>query len=53
MHRDDSLPSFQSAVEIPLRIQDLVRRLTAKAKDDRFPSAEVLLAELNAILNEI
>ena len=53
MHHDDSLPSFRSAFEIPPRVQDLVRRLTAKAKDDRFPSAEVLLAELDAILNEI
>ena len=53
MHRNNSLPPFEAAPPVPLRIQDLVKRMTAKKKTDRVPSAEVLLAELNVILNEI
>lgn len=53
MHRDERLPAFDAKFKIPRRVQDLVKRLTAKAKSDRFPSAEELLVELNAILNDI
>ena len=53
MHREEMLPAFDAKLEIPARVQDLIKRLTAKSKDDRIASAEVLLAELDAILNEI
>ena len=52
MHRDERLPAFDAKFKIPLRVQNLVKRLTAKAKSDRFPSAEVLLVELDAIIND-
>ena len=53
MHREEMLPAFDAKLEVSARVQDLIKRLTAKSKDDRIASAEVLLAELDAILNEI
>ena len=53
MHRDQSMPAFDAEFEVPVRVQELVNRLTAKEKSDRPSSAEELLAELNAILNDI
>jgi hypothetical protein len=53
MHRDKPLPPFPRELAIPDAVVKIVVRLTAKAKNDRCPSAEVLLRELNGILNEL
>lgn len=53
LHRDARLPDLPDDLEVPPSVEAMVTRLTAKSKRDRYPSAEVLLAELNVILNSL
>lgn len=50
MHCTAPLPPFAEDLGVPPAVEDMVRRLTAKKKTDRYPSAEAFLHELNGYL---
>ena len=50
LHRTAPLPPFASELNVPAPVEAMVRRLAAKRKEDRFPSAEVFLHDLNQYL---
>lgn len=52
-HRDEPLPNFPRELAVPTRVEEMVRRLAAKNKDDRYPSAESFLHDLNQLLNQM
>ena len=53
MHRTQPLPPFPVESNIPSSVFELVQKLAAKKKADRFPNAEMFLIELNRILNQL
>lgn len=52
MHRSKPLPEFSPSLRIPDNVAQLVRRLSAKKREDRYPDAEAFLTDLNAVLNQ-
>ena len=50
LHRKAPLPPLAQELGIPAPVEAMVRRLTAKRKEDRFPSAESFLDDLNRYL---
>lgn len=47
LHRTAPLPPFAPELEVPAAVEKMVRRLAAKDKNDRYPSAEAFLHDLN------
>jgi len=50
LHRKAPLPPLAPELGIPAPVEAMVRRLTAKRKEDRYPSAESFLDDLNRYL---
>lgn len=50
MHCKEPLPPFPVQLSIPPEVENLVSKLTAKSKADRFATAEAFLIDLNQIL---
>ena len=50
LHRTAPLPPLAADLGIPAPAEAMVRRLTAKRKEDRYPSAESFLDDLNRYL---
>jgi serine/threonine-protein kinase len=47
LHRTAPLPPFAPGLEVPAVVEEMVRRLAAKDTNDRYPSAEAFLHDLN------
>ena len=50
-HENEPLPPFPPGLELSDELFRIVHVLTAKSKDERFPSAEALLQELDLVLH--
>ena len=53
MHVSEPLPPFPAELALPESVWQLVSRMTAKQKSERYASAELLLRDLDAILNRL
>jgi hypothetical protein len=51
LHRSEPLPPFPPELRIPQEVAALVWKLTAKDKNDRYPTAEAFLQDVNRVLN--
>jgi len=47
LHRSAPLPPFAPELDVPAAVEKMVHRLAAKDKNDRYPSAEAFLHDLN------
>jgi len=52
-HRSEPLPPIPEELQLPRAVLDILKRLTAKDPQDRFPSAEKLLVSIRAVLNTL
>ncbi len=53
MHVKEPLPPLADELGLPPAVGEIVARLTAKRPADRYPSAEILLRELDRLLNSL